>query len=678
MDYIAYHNFINAICDDNDSIQVYLAINKIVAEHLDLAIKTFEINTKSFEDPLHQMEVVRVCLNECADKLYEDWEDRYFESTPPSSSIKDEIIYGPSFIQLTRVTAAYYKHEQNATTSYEIQAESEKKTAIKIASSQVNGLGFGIISNSIASHLIYMMQSEAAIKNQIKNAEAYIEKESTFIKGRMDNRIALSNRAYYSTKYIPQMKKIIEACFAEVILCSIMALAKRRLINLDIIKNINYEISQETLLQIKSAENIENVIIKALEYCPYNVHAYVEARKHNISNDALKLAIMKFELSSAIDKELAFSMLDDKNFEDAFASIIDKNYINRNEKDWQRLAQKHLEQSQDIVKKHPDSFVGYGAIAIFLVAKNIESYDTAFWNDVTKNLVKFLERFNQNRKSNKCFLTIINNFKKYIFEYFDFSRDYTYDEAGWDYCSEQKRWKRMSQDKRRLIPAIHCFSNFVDELSRIGTEDNIVSNLNNDLIWLLHIFCRAHFAADTSTQGIIKKYYHLPISERQFAIEMYDRLLQTSYANAEGKFTENKKKNPKYIEEIYFSYKNEISENGKEFFGIKQANQNVANANNQTTAKKNGCYIATCVYGSYNSPQVCVLRRFRDNILATSWFGRLFIYVYYTISPLLVKSFGQTLWFKNIFRKELDKIVLKLTAIGISNEEYIDKTYINK
>ncbi|MBR5233099.1 MAG: hypothetical protein IKW03_02710 [Clostridia bacterium] len=675
MDYIAYSNFINTICDDNDSVQVYLAINKIVSEHLDLAIKTFEINTKSFEDPLHQMEVVRVCLNECADKLFEDWKDRYFETEPPSSLIKNEIVYGPSFIQLTQVTSEYYKHEQNATIAYEIQAESEKRTAIKIASSQVNGLGFGIISNSIASHLIYMMQSEAAIKRQIKNAEAYIQKEKSIINSRRDNRIALSNRTYYSTKYIPQMTKTIEDCFSDVILCSIMALAKRNLINLDIVKNINYELSQDTLLQINSSENIESVIIKALEYCPYNVHAYAEARKHNISNDALQLAIMKYELNSAIDKEIAFSMLDDNNFEDAFAEIINNNHIDRNENEWQRIAQKHLDQSQEIITKHPDSFAGYGAVAIYLVAKNIESYDTTFWNDVQKNIYEFLNRFKQNNKSDKCFSVIVDNFKKYVIEYFDFSRDYTYDESGWDYAPEYKRWKRMTQDKRRLIPAIHCFSDFINELSKIGAPEIIISTLNNDLIWLLHIFCRAHFAADSApTQGIIRKYYHLPLSERQFAIDMYDNLLQSSYANSEGKFTDVKKKNPKYIVEIYNSYKNEISDSGKEFFGIIKPNQNASNTHNEAKSRPAGCYIATYVYGSYDSPQVCVLRRYRDDVLAMSCLGKMFISLYYTISPLLVKYFGQTFWFKNLFKKSLDKIVEKLMVTGFSNENYIDKT----
>lgn len=45
----------------------------------------------------------------------------------------------------------------------------------------------------------------------------------------------------------------------------------------------------------------------------------------------------------------------------------------------------------------------------------------------------------------------------------------------------------------------------------------------------------------------------------------------------------------------------------------------------QSANQKEGCYIATCVYGSYDAPEVLVLRDFRDNELSKNIFGRLFI-----------------------------------------------------
>ena len=82
---------------------------------------------------------------------------------------------------------------------------------------------------------------------------------------------------------------------------------------------------------------------------------------------------------------------------------------------------------------------------------------------------------------------------------------------------------------------------------------------------------------------------------------------------------------------------------------------------------KSGCYVATCVYGSYDCPEVWTLRRYRDEHLAKSVFGRVFIRCYYSISPCIVKLFGETLWFKRFFKFKLDKMVAKLNADGFDN-----------
>ena len=89
--------------------------------------------------------------------------------------------------------------------------------------------------------------------------------------------------------------------------------------------------------------------------------------------------------------------------------------------------------------------------------------------------------------------------------------------------------------------------------------------------------------------------------------------------------------------------------------------------------KKNGCYVATCVYGSYDCPEVWVLRRYRDDFLANNWCGRTFIKIYYTLSPLLVKCFGKYNWFVNTCKSVLDKLVVQLQIKGFDNTPYNDK-----
>lgn len=88
---------------------------------------------------------------------------------------------------------------------------------------------------------------------------------------------------------------------------------------------------------------------------------------------------------------------------------------------------------------------------------------------------------------------------------------------------------------------------------------------------------------------------------------------------------------------------------------------------------KKGCYIATCVYGSYDCPEVWTLRRFRDYTLEKTWYGRAFIKCYYAISPLLVKWFGNQKWFEVFWRYILDKMIDDLNSRGIDNTCYRDK-----
>lgn len=95
---------------------------------------------------------------------------------------------------------------------------------------------------------------------------------------------------------------------------------------------------------------------------------------------------------------------------------------------------------------------------------------------------------------------------------------------------------------------------------------------------------------------------------------------------------------------------------------------------NRPTSKK-GCYVATCVYGSYDCPQVWTLRRYRDNTLASTWYGRAFIHTYYAISPTIVKWFGHTKWFNKLCKRRLDRMVKKLLEQGVESTPYEDKNW---
>ena len=111
-------------------------------------------------------------------------------------------------------------------------------------------------------------------------------------------------------------------------------------------------------------------------------------------------------------------------------------------------------------------------------------------------------------------------------------------------------------------------------------------------------------------------------------------------------------------------------------YNPKQPQKSSSNYTSQSSysgQSSGGCYIATAVYGTYDCPEVWTLRRYRDNCLAKTWYGRTFIYVYYAISPTLVKWFGNTNWFKGIWRGKLDNMVDKLQNEGYLSTPYEDK-----
>ena len=53
----------------------------------------------------------------------------------------------------------------------------------------------------------------------------------------------------------------------------------------------------------------------------------------------------------------------------------------------------------------------------------------------------------------------------------------------------------------------------------------------------------------------------------------------------------------------------------KQWNSTKKSLKSTGRALRSGSRKKQGCYVATCVYGSYDCPEVWILRRFRDESL---------------------------------------------------------------
>lgn len=112
-----------------------------------------------------------------------------------------------------------------------------------------------------------------------------------------------------------------------------------------------------------------------------------------------------------------------------------------------------------------------------------------------------------------------------------------------------------------------------------------------------------------------------------------------------------KKNNPSYI-----TVEEQNKQAQKELEEKKRANMEQASQ----ASKKEGCFIATAIYGDYSAPEVLVLREFRDNVLKENLIGNYLIKLYYRISPPLAEWLKHRQFIKRIIKTCLDALVRTL------------------
>lgn len=88
--------------------------------------------------------------------------------------------------------------------------------------------------------------------------------------------------------------------------------------------------------------------------------------------------------------------------------------------------------------------------------------------------------------------------------------------------------------------------------------------------------------------------------------------------------------------------------------------ETIASLKASTKRQSSGCYIATMAYGSYDHPQVIMLRQFRDQVLSKSIMGRNFINFYYFTSPYLVKCLKNNKSINTVIRVVLNNVIKHL------------------
>jgi len=168
----------------------------------------------------------------------------------------------------------------------------------------------------------------------------------------------------------------------------------------------------------------------------------------------------------------------------------------------------------------------------------------------------------------------------------------------------------------------------------IMVKESIKHTLENDLFFSL---------ADSK---INKARYELLVKLFTYEIEWVPSVDYRTYRYDKKRLREKENNRNKYI----CDYK----EKRKHYV------QKIVELDPSYSPPKEGCYIATAVYGSYDAPQVLILRYYRDNVLEKSLLGQAFIRIYYMFSPYLIKALQPNIFLCKAVKIILDRIVSSL------------------
>lgn len=145
-----------------------------------------------------------------------------------------------------------------------------------------------------------------------------------------------------------------------------------------------------------------------------------------------------------------------------------------------------------------------------------------------------------------------------------------------------------------------------------------------------------------------KKHYNvIPKSSDEYKIFLFGR---------QEMFDKGKRFNVHLTETDFDLIMDALDLEYRKYIGNEKIERPSVSVNNQSKEKE-GCYIATMVYGDYNHPNVLELRNFRDNYLKKYVLGNQFIKVYYKLSPIFVQKFENNKSLNKIIKGVLDKLI---------------------
>ena len=292
---------LDAICDlfiaNSDSILTYLDLNNITMNGAAKAVESFDEKVDRFEyDPKKLLDSIESEMAICASDLISYIESHF----AIYDFLESDLSKGRGYANLVAIAAEYYAHGESIKHKIELNTIQQKANAQRIASSKVTGLGFGIISNSLAAHLVYNAQSEAAIKKQTEEAKEYLSTRNIEISMRASEQWHLSQMQYFRSTLGPKMREAIPYAYTDMLARCVALLGQRNCINIKLIESFDFERSQAILDKAYSvSSSLHKIIEDALRWCPYNINVYIKAKQCGLFNEKMQALAKALHLNIA-------------------------------------------------------------------------------------------------------------------------------------------------------------------------------------------------------------------------------------------------------------------------------------------------------------------------------------------------------------------------------------------
>lgn len=153
------------------------------------------------------------------------------------------------------------------------------------AASNITGPGFGVITNSFASAMLYEAVAYGALKQQARQADREFSNSLSKLSEKNQSKIDSENAKVLAV-YYSNVKNVIPSIIANMMGVYFKKLDEKEKIKLSELQMYDMPSSDSILKNLEVVESKVDVLYAAFEKCPYNPNVFIKAANHGLLNEA--------------------------------------------------------------------------------------------------------------------------------------------------------------------------------------------------------------------------------------------------------------------------------------------------------------------------------------------------------------------------------------------------------